>query len=517
MNKRDVLSEFERRTAKALAMGGEKKLAQRRAAGLLNARERIAYLTDEGSFLESGRFGFSSGNPEDRETTPADGKIAGYARIDGREVALVANDFTVKGASSSATNGRKIAQMKRNATQRGLPMVFLGESSGARMPDTMGSWGMGTMLGNDPTQYQRMRETPWAAAVLGNSFGSSAWYSVLSEFNVMRKGSIMAVSSPRLCSLAINEQVDPEVLGGWRLHAEVTGFADAVVENDEEALDAIREFLGYLPSHHNEAPPERPVPKGSGDDGARVLDLLPESRTQVYDMGAVIRAVMDRNSVFELKARYGKVGVTALARLNGKTVGVVANNPLFKGGALDADGCDKITSFLVLCDSFNIPILMFVDTPGFFIGVDVERKKAAGKIMNFMNALALCTVPKLSLILRKSYGQAYLNMGGGRNSDDVAAWPTAEVSFMDPRFAVHVVHGSRDKKYTDPDTPEFQRALARMQGDAEIWDIAGNYSVQHVIRPEETRAYLIRMLEVHQLRLRNGVGEHLMRAWPTSY
>ncbi|MCZ6627744.1 MAG: methylmalonyl-CoA carboxyltransferase [SAR324 cluster bacterium] len=510
-------SEFERRRAKALAMGGEEKLAQRKAQGLLNARERIARLLDEGSFLESGLFAFSSGNPEDRDSTPADGKLAGYGRIDGREVALVANDFTVKGASSSLSNGKKIAHMKRTATQRGIPLVMLGESSGARMPDTMGARGMGSMLGGDPTQYQRMRETPWAAAALGNCFGSSAWYCVLADFNVFRKGAILAVSSPRLCSLAINEQVDSEELGGWRVHAEVTGFADLVVDTDEEAMDAIRRFLSYLPSHHNEAPPVSSVPKGSDEAAAALPKVLPESRTQVYDVRKVVRAVVDQDSLFELRARFGKVGMTALARLGGRTVGIVANNPMFKGGALDGDGCDKITSFLVLCDSFNVPIIMFVDTPGFFIGLDVERKRAAGKIMNFMNALSLCTVPRLSVVLRKSYGQAYLNMGGGRNSDEVAAWPSAEISFMDPMFAVHVVHGSRDEKYRDPSTPEFQREFEQMRGDAEVWDIAGNYSVQHVIPPEDTRAYLLRMLEVHQLRLSGGVGQHLMRTWPTSY
>ena len=517
MNVKEQLEAYEAHKARALAMGGPEKLAARKGAGLLNARERIAYLTDEGSFLESGLFGFSSGNPQDRDSTPADGKLAGYGRIDGREAALVANDFTVKGASSSLTNGKKIAQMKRVATQRGIPLVLLGESSGARMPDTMGARGMGTMLGGDAAQYQRMRETPWASAALGNCFGSSAWYCVLSDFNVFRKGAILAVSSPRLCSLAINENVDAEELGGWRVHAEVTGFADRVAESDEEALDAIKTFLGYMPSHHNEPPPERAVPGGSEDGMKRILDLLPENRTQVYDVRKVVTAIMDKDSFFELRPRFGRVGMTALARLGGHTVGIVANNPLYKGGALDADGCDKITSLLVLCDSFNIPILMFVDTPGFFIGVDVERKRAAGKIMNFMNALALCTVPKLSVVLRKSYGQAYLNMGGGRNSDEVAAWPTAEISFMDPAFAVHVVHGSRDEKFRNPETPEFQQAFEQMRGDAEVWDIAGNYSLQHVIRPQETRAYLLRMLEVHRLRLTGGVGQHLMRTWPTSY
>ncbi|MFZ5557152.1 MAG: acyl-CoA carboxylase subunit beta [Pseudomonadota bacterium] len=505
------MHDYEERLAKAMAMGGPEKLARRKRSGLLNARERIAYLCDEGTFIESGLFGTSASNPADRDRTPTDGKVAGFGKIRGRETAVVANDFTVMGASSSATNGRKIAHMKRVATQRGLPMVFLGESSGARMPDHMGSRGMGTLLGNDGTQYQRLRETPWASATLGLSYGSSSWYAVLSDFSVMRKGAVLAVSSPLLASLAIREQVDPEEMGGWRLHAEVTGFADQVADSDEEALDAIRTFLSYMPAHHNQAPPEAAVPAGSGEGMRDILSHLPASRTQVYDVRKIIRAIVDKDTFFELKPRFGKVAVTGLARLDGRVVGIAANNPLVKGGAMDTEACEKITSFLVLCDSFNIPIVMFVDTPGFVIGTDAERKRAPGKIMNFMNALALVTVPKLSVILRKSYGQAYLNMGGGRNSDEVAAWPTAEVSFMDSQFAVKVVYG------LEPGQPGFDEALAQMSRDSQVWDMASVYAAQSVIRPQETRDYLIRMLDVHRLRLTSGVGQHLMRAWPTSY
>ena len=255
---------YETRKAKALAMGGPEKLARRRAAGVLNARERVDKLVDAGSFIESGLFGTSGSRPEDHDRSPADGKVAGFGRIDGRECAVVANDFTVMGASSGATNGRKIGHMKRVATSRGLPMVFLGESSGARMPDHMGARGMGALLGNDPTQYARMRETPWASATLGLSYGSSSWYAVLSDFCVLRKGAVLAVSSAQLASLAIKEDVDPEVMGGWQVHAEVTGFADHVAETDEDALAAIRTFLSYMPSHHNEAPPVHPVPADSG-------------------------------------------------------------------------------------------------------------------------------------------------------------------------------------------------------------------------------------------------------------
>jgi len=228
-------------------------------------------------------------------------------------------------------------------------------------------------------------------------------------------------------------------------------------------------------------------------------------------MRKILQAVADHGSYFELKARFGKPAVTALARLDGKSVGLIANNPLYKGGALDADACDKIVSFLVLCDSYNIPIVMFVDTPGFAIGVEAERKRAPGKIMNFMNALALVTMPKLTVLVRKSYGQAYINMGGGRNSDEFVAWPTAEVSFMDPNYAVTVVHGLK------PGEPGFADKRAHMEKDSSVYDLASIYAVQDVIHPDHTRDYLIRMLDVHRLRHTNGVGRHLLSTWPTSF
>ena len=506
-----VLLNYEQRRDAAAAMGGERKLAARKAAGVLNARERIDYLCDPGSFIESGLFGSSAFNLAARDKTPADGKIAGFGRIRSRDAALVVNDFTVMGASSSSTNGLKIGHMKQVAMKRGMPLVFLGESSGARLPDTMGAKGMGALLGNDGSQYQRTRETPWASATLGLSYGSSSWYAVLSDFSVMRKGAVLAVSSALLTSLATKEEVDPESLGGWRIHAETTGFADVVVDTDEQALDAIKTFLSYLPGHAQELPPIHAVPEGSGDGLDDIIELLPQRRTQVYDVRTIVRRVVDTDSFFELKPRFGKVAVTGLARLDGRSVGIVANNPLVKGGALDTEACEKITSFLVLCDSFNIPVVTFVDTPGFVIGAEAERKRAPGKIMNMMNALSLMTVPKLSVILRKTYGQAYLNMGGGKNSDEVAAWPTAEISFMDPRYALKVVHG------VDAEGPDFEDEAAEMNRDNEVWDAASIYAVQSVIAPADTRRYLIRMLDVHRSRLSGGIGAHRLANWPTSY
>ena len=197
--------------------------------------------------------------------------------------------------------------------------------------------------------------------------------------------------------------------------------------------------------------------------------------------------------------------------MDGNSVGFLANNPLFKGGVLDADAADKAISFMVMCDSFNIPLIFLVDTPGFVIGAEAEKKKATGKIVNFMNALQLVTVPKLSVIIRKTFGQAYLNMGGGRNSDEVAAWPTAEISFMTPEFAVSVVHGTRLGE------DGFDSQLAQMNKDNNAYEIARTYAVQNVIQPQETRNYLITMLEIHSLKLTGGIGQHAMRTWPTSY
>lgn len=506
-----LLAEYEKRRAKARAMGGPEKLAKRKKTGTLNARERIALLFDPGSFLESGLFGASGVYPEEAAETPTDGKIAGYGKIGGRDVAAVINDFTIKGASTSATNSKKVAHMKRTATERGMPLVIIGESTGARLPDAMGSRGMGQLLGNDPTQFRRLRESPMAAAVLGPSFGSSAWLACLADFAVMHKGATMAVSSPRLIEMALNAKVDFEELGGWRLHADVTGLVDQVVDREEEVFEAIRRFLSYLPSHNQEAPPDAAVPAGSGADMSGVFGVLPESRTQVYDMKRIIRAIADKDTVFELKPRFGKSAVTALARLGGKSVGLVANNPLHRGGALDADACRKITDFLVLCDSFNVPVVLLVDTPGFQIGTEAEKSGAPGKIMNFMNAMTLLTVPRLSVIIRKSYGRAYVCMGGGRHSDDVAAWPTAEVSFMSPDFATRIVHGVK------PGDAGFEEKLAEIEQASDVWGLAAIFAAQAVIRPEETRDYLIRMLDVYRLRMTRGVGQHLMRTWPTSY
>lgn len=502
----DKLEELERRRAKDRAMGGAAKLEARRNQGVLNARERLDYLLDDGSFLEAGLHAYSI-RPETREKSPADGKIAGYGRVDGRPVALVANDFTVLGASSSQVNMKKMGHMKRTARERGMPLVLLGESSGGRMPDRMGASGRAT-IGQDREEYRRTRDTPWVSTLMGQSYGSSTWYSVISDVVFARKGAVMAVTSPRVTSIAVSQDISAEDLGGWKLHTDVTGLVDQAFDTDEEVLDAVRGFLSYLPSHAGEAPPR--AEPGDAADQAALLEIVPEARRRVYDMRKVIGTLADAGSVFELKARFGRAIVTALARIEGRTVGFIANNPRFKGGAIDPDACDKATSFIVLCDSFNIPLISLVDQPGFFIGVEGERKRAPGKIMNWMNALALVSVPRFSVILRKSYGQAYLNMGGGRNSDEVLAWPTADLGFMEPRLAVNVLHGVRE----DEDPERFAALAAELDRDTEAWDLAGLYEAQYVIDPTETRGHLARLLEVYAGR---RLSERLLANWPTTF
>ncbi|WP_204318802.1 acyl-CoA carboxylase subunit beta [Pseudooceanicola aestuarii] len=506
---RDHIADHTRRTEQALSMGGPAKLDKRRAEGHMNARERIDTLLDTGTFTESGLFNTSM-QPQDADRTPADGKVAGFGRIDTRRVAVISNDFTVKGASSSPVNTNKMEHVKKVAGRNGFPVVFLGESTGARMPDIMGAKNI-IGVNNNPAQYMRLRDNPWAAAVLGHCFGSATWYSAMSDFMVMRKGACLAVSSPRLISMATRQKVEFEDLGGWRLHTEVTGLADLAVDTDAEALTAIRSYLSYLPSHANEAPPRVAVPEGSETQADDLLDVIPEGPGQVYDVKQVIRRIVDRDSLFELKARFAKSLVTGLARIDGRSVGIMANNPIHKGGAIDAEACDKAISFLVHCDSYNIPLVFLVDQPGFLIGVEAERKKMPGKVMNWLNALALVTVPKFSVIMRKSYGLAVRNMGGSNNADEVAAWWTAEVSFMDPRSGVSVVHGLA------PGDDGYSDKLAEMSRDTSAYDLGAVNGARAVIDPRGTRAHLAEMLDIYNDGLRGGIGQHHLRNWPTAF
>lgn len=507
----EKIQSFLKKKKHQLGMGGEAKLKVRKAAGKLNVRERLECFFEPDTFQEIGLF-THSGRPGMAERTPTDGKISGFGRVNGRPVGIVANDMTIMGASSASTNMKKIEFMRSVCDEKGMPLVFLGESAGARMPDVMGAVGMG-QGGMNPAQYRRLRETPYLSVLLGPCYGSSSWYAVMSDINVMLKGAVMAVSSPKVTLLAIGEDTAPEELGGWRLHSEVTGLVDAVGETEEECLEITKKFLSYLPSHSGERPPRAEVPQGSGEDMHQILNYLPGESNRVYDMKQIVKTIVDGGQFLELKPKFGRPCITAFARLDGHAVGIIANNPHFGAAAMDANCCDKITSFLVLCDSYNIPIVMLVDTPGFLVGKAGERQKIVGKIINWMNALALVTVPKITVIIRKDYGQAYLNMGGGKNSSVVVAWPTAQISFMGNDPAINVVYNLKKE-----DNPErFDQLLEEMNKNTEPWDAAGIFGVNEIIDPAETRSFLIRMLEIFSNRRTHGIGKHRMHCWPTSY
>ncbi len=505
----EQIAELERRRATARAMGSAKRLAAWAEAGILNARQRIDHLADPGTFTEWGLLAVSE-RQEDHHRTPGDGVVDGYAQIDGRPVVIHAAEFSAMGASSAAIASKKRQHSIANANKNGIPLVALNECSGARMPDIMGAQGIHAAA--EKGALRRHRKVPWASAVLGQSFGGGTWLSVMSDFIVMRKGAIMAVSSTNVTSVAIAEDEDPEDLGGWRMQTEVSGQVDMAVDSDEEALDAIRRFLSYLPSNSAEAPPRLAVPSGSGADIGKLLDLVPESRAKVYDVRKVIRLIVDKDSYFPIKERFSKVVSTGLARMDGHSVGIIATNPMFKGGAMDGDACDKIIGFLVLCDSFNIPVIHLVDTPGFLVGVVGERQKLPGKIMNYIQAMAMTTVPLLTVIMRKSYGQAHLNIGAV-HADEMCAWYTGDISFVDPKISVSVVH--KLKREDDPE--RYDQLEQQFERGTSAYDLAEPFMIQDVIDPRETRTWLSKMLALHDRRMANGVGEHLMATWPTTF
>lgn len=514
------LDELRRRRERALAMGGAEKIARQRARGRLTARERIERLLDPGSFFEVGQLN-GSDVPGMEERTPADSKIAGYGRIDGRPVAVISNDFTVLAATSSRVAGRKEGELKQQAARRGLPVVYLGEAGGARMPDIMGSAGLASFGGGAPDSYlqimSRVRQTPFVTAILGECYGMPTWMAGLSDFVVQVKGSAMGVSGPRVVELALGEKTSDEELGGWRVHAEITGAADRVAEDEPECFALIRSFLSYLPSHRDAPPPAAAVPEGSGAQMPHILDLLPEKRHRGYDMHRLLACIVDRESLFPLKPDFGRSVITALARIDGQVVGVVANQPMVNAGAMDTDGIDKVVSFLCLCDSFNIPLLFFHDIPGFLVGREAERRRVAGKVMTYMNALGQLTVPRIAVIVRKSYGMAFWNMcGSGCGADFLVAWPTAEMSFVDPAIAANVVYGGRPEA-SRPETAEWRALCERLVEDAAPYGAAARHFIHDVIDPRETRAYLVRALEIAVNARRGGIGEHRLANWPTKF
>jgi acetyl-CoA carboxylase carboxyltransferase component len=512
----DYVDELEERKARALQMGGADKVARQHGRGRLTARERVELLVDPGSFTEVGLLAHSD-LPEAETRTPADGKVAGIARIDGRMVVVSATDVTVLAGAAGRVASRKSHFLARLAFDKGYPIIKLDEGGGARVPDILGSDGI---LASDssPADYSpRRRRVPMVTAILGDGFGETAWDSAYSDFVVQRKGTAMAVSGPRALEVATSERATEEELGGWELHARVTGLVDMACDEEAECLDAVRRFLSYLPSHCEQLPP-----RAAGDPEAdarqgRLEEIVPVQPRRAYGMHKVLEVLFDAGSLFEVKPLLDRSVVTALARLDGAPVGVMASNPMFNGGALGALACDKMTALIALCDSFHLPLVMLSDTPGFFVGRKAEEAGVSGRIVRQWMALAEATVPKISVVLRKGYGGGYFSLGAhGMNMDFNLAWPTADIGFVAPEVATNIAHARRIAAADDPEalraslTEDMRRASAP-------WRAAGRFLLHDVIRPRDTRAALLKCIDIARGARRGGFSERRLASWPTTF
>jgi acetyl-CoA carboxylase carboxyltransferase component len=510
------LRRLSRAKTRARAMGGADKVARQHLAGRLTARERIGLLLDEDSFHELGLLARSD-RPQDHATTPTDGKITGYGKIDARAVYVGVDDTTIKAGSYGRVGHKKAHEGMDYAVKKGFPVINLGDAGGGRIPDVMGAPGlMSIVLPID--QPPRDRFVPYIATIMGDCFGGPSFYAALADIVIQVKGSVMAVTGPAVLAAATGEQVEAQALGGWELHARTTGQVDLFADDDAHCLALVRKVLGYLPANANHLPPVVRV----GDPASRRLESiyqqLPASPRQGYDMRRVVSSIADEDSVLELKPLYDRSLMTAFARMDGTVVGILANNPMFNAGAMGWGACEKATAFIALCDSFHIPLIFLHDTPGFFVSQTAEEHKMPLRIMQFIDALHHATVPKLSVIVRKSYGMAHCNMlGANMNADCLLAWPTADVSFMAPEVAVNVVYGRKIAKADDPEA-ERARLLAEMKELNSPWEAAGLNLIDDIIDPADTRIELIRALRRAQgPDGEMGRSERRLASWPTTY
>ncbi|MCF8146182.1 MAG: carboxyl transferase [Deltaproteobacteria bacterium] len=499
----------------ALRMGGSDKVARQHGRGRLTARERIDRLLDKDSFLEMGLLAHSAA-PGMADKTPADGVICGYGTIHGRRVAVIANDFTVLASTNAETNLKKTLQFKTQVKQKTkVPLIWLGESGGARMPDCQGSLEFCSLSGGGvdtlAPAYTHLREQPFIFAAMGECYGIPDFQASLADIVIQVKGSALSVSGPRALARAVGQTFSGEEMGGWEVHSRITGMTDRVVEDDEACLQMIREVLTYFPDHNAELPHSRPAPQNEQDLMGSILTLVPADRKKTYDMHPVIACLVDQGSCLELKPEFGPMLITCLARINGEAVGIIANNPAKGAGAMDVNGLDKLTGFLCLCDSHNLPLIFLHDTPGHLVGKDAERKKVGAKVVQAQQALFQVTVPKISIIIRKSYGKACMNMcGPGAGPDFIVAWPTAEIGFMDPEIAADVVYGNLPEETR-------RRHLETMIGESNPYPAAGAYYLQDVIDPRDTRKYLINVLHIIRDSKDRGMGQHRLANWPTKF
>ncbi|MDF2231726.1 acyl-CoA carboxylase subunit beta [Albimonas sp. CAU 1670] len=476
------------------AVGDEARaeaLARQRARGKMTARERVAALADAGSFVEAGGLV----RPRDQPDAPGDGVVVGTGRIDGRPVSIVANDFSVMGGSSGEAGARKTLRQTQLSLDHGIPYVSLLDGGGHRIQEGLDSRHFAAVSTNFQQLVDLSGWAPICAAMMGSGFAGPSNMSALADFVVMVKGATMGIAGPALVKAATGEDVDKETLGGAATQADRNGIADLAVEDDAAALDAIRRFLSYFPSNAGEPAPVLPCDDPADRREEALLDLVPANTRRAYDVRKVLAAVADQGSLFELKPGYARNVVTTLARLGGRPVGIVANQPLHLAGTLDAPACEKTAHFIALCDAFGLPLVFFVDIPGFLVGSPAERSALVRRSARIIHELGKATVPRLSVVLRKGYGLGFIAMNGGRSfgADLTVAWPGAEICAMSIEGATEVAYGREIAAAPDPDARRAE-LIAGFRARVGPLEAAEGFGVDDLIDPRDTRPVLVEAL-----------------------
>jgi acetyl-CoA carboxylase carboxyltransferase component len=494
----EATAELNRRRDDARQMGGTERVERQHAGGKLTVRERLERLYDPGSFLEFGMLAHhQSASPAMQgKHTPADGVVCGIGTIDGRRVALIAYDFTVMAGSIGMVGELKATRMRELALKERIPIVWLIDSAGARIQEAAGS--MFARTGDLFKEQVHMSGViPQVSAMMGPGAAGTAYIPGLADFVPMVKGtSNMALGGPHLVKAAVGEDVTAEDMGGSAVHNKVSGVADLEVADDDACLEAVRTYLSFFPSSNLEKPPIRETSDPIDRRCDALLDLVPANPRQAYDMRKLISEVVDDHAFFPMKPDWARNLITGFARLGGRPVGIVANQPMFLGGALDVNSADKAARFVWLCDAFHVPLVFLMDCPGFLVGSAVEKQGIIRHGAKMLFAVAEATVPKVTVVIRKGYGAGYYVMNGRAYEPDmIVAWPTAEISVMGPEGAVNIIFRKQIEAAPPEQQDEMRNSLINtIREQINPYVAAGWSFVDDLIDPADTRTVLARAL-----------------------
>ena len=495
---KSLVEDLHDRRRRAKLGGGEAKIAVQHERGKLTARERIDLLVDPGTFVELGiQAGpHSSQRSMEGKEAPADGVITGWGDVDGRTCCIAAYDFTVMAGSMGMTGEFKVGRLREMALQKRMPFIWLLDSAGARIQEAAGSMfaGSGHLFREEVTMSGVI---PLVAAMLGPCAAGTAYIPGLSDFVPMVVGQgAMALAGPHLTKAVTGEDISMEDLGGARVHCRVSGVGDLEVKDDAECIQAVKDYLSHFPANCEEKPPLRSTDDPDDRMSEALLDIVPESSRQPYDMYDVIREIVDDRAWFDIKPKFAKTLITCLARFGGQPVGIVANQPKQLGGILENDSADKAARFINLCDAFNIPLVFLQDVPGFMVGSKVEHAGIIRHGAKMLYAVSRATVPKITVVTRKAYGAGYYVMCGKAYEPDlIVAWPTAEISVMGPEGAVNIIGRSAIEASDDPDRTR-EEMLAQVRKSIDPYIAARNDLIDDIIDPRETRPTIIRGLRM---------------------